>query len=141
MPNTDILQEYFLPHDRFVEFIDGLRDVVKKTDVNLLNATIRIVNKDEISALPYAKGDRFAVVLYFNQKLNEEDSAKLEEATVELIDLAERLGGTFYLPYQLYYSDEQLRMAYPEIDDFFRAKKLNDPEGLFSNKWFEKYGD
>ena len=30
--------------------------------------------------------------------------------------------GTYYLPYQLYYSPEQLRSAYPEIDDFFATK-------------------
>lgn len=139
VPNTDILQEYFLPHDRFVEFIDGLRDIVKENDANLLNATIRIVNKDEISALPYAKGDRFAVVLYFNQKLNEQDSAILEQTTLDLIDLAESLGGTFYLPYQLYYSKEQLQLAYPEIDTFFTNKLEMDPEEILSNKWYEKY--
>ncbi|QQR55326.1 FAD-binding oxidoreductase [Candidatus Peregrinibacteria bacterium] len=139
VPSTDILQEYFLPHEHFVEFIDGLREVVKKNDANLLNATIRIVNKDEISALPYAKGDRFAVVLYFNQKLSEKDSETLEKTTLDLIDLAESLDGTFYLPYQLYYSKEQLQLAYPEIDDFFAEKLEMDPEEILSNKWYEKY--
>jgi len=26
------------------------------------------------------------------------------------------------------------------IDDFFAAKKTYDPNGLFTNTWYEKYG-
>jgi hypothetical protein len=42
---------------------------------------------------------------------------------------------------QLYYSGTQLRRAYPEVDAFFAAKKKYDPDGLFSNQFYEKYGD
>jgi len=138
--DTNILNEYFIPQEYTTEFIDGLRTIVQETDVNLVNVTLRIVTKDELSALPYARDDRIAYVLYFNQKLNEEDSKQLERATSELIDLAISLNGTFYLPYQLYYSVEQLRAAYPEIDDFFALKKKYDPEERFSNAFYEKYG-
>ncbi|MEK9160227.1 MAG: FAD-binding oxidoreductase [Patescibacteria group bacterium] len=139
LPDTDILQEYFVEPEHFVEFVDGLRKIVKKNDANLLNVTIRIVHADALSTLAYAPTDRFALVLYFNQKLNVEESAVVEKTTVELIDLTESLGGSFYLPYQLYYSKEQLRAAYPEIDDFFAKKLLSDPEEILSNKWYEKY--
>lgn len=138
--DTNILNEYFIPKEHTVAFIDGLRSIVGETGVNLLNVTLRIVTKDELSAIPYAKDDRIAYVLYFNQKLTKEDSQKLEQATVQLIDLATSLNGTFYLPYQLYYSPEQLRTAYPEIDDFFEKKRKYDPDGLFTNTWYEKYG-
>ena len=138
--DTNILQEYFLPLDNTTPFIDGLRDIVTDTDVNLLNVTLRIVTKDTITALPYAKDQRIAFVLYFNQRLNEEDSRKLEQATVALIDLTIDNGGTFYLPYQLHYSPEQLRGAYPEVDEFFALKRRFDPIELFSNAFYEKYG-
>jgi FAD/FMN-containing dehydrogenase len=138
--DTDILQEYFIPPEKMPEFVDGLRDVVSKNHANLLNVTIRIVHRDVVTALPYAKQDMFAFVLYFNQKLNEAESRKLEVTTTELIDLALRVNGTYYLPYQLFYSQQQLRQAYPEVDAFFQAKKLYDPIGLFSNKFYEKYG-
>jgi hypothetical protein len=32
------------------------------------------------------------------------------------------------------------RSGYPEIDEFFAAKKKYDPIGLFSNRFYEKYG-
>jgi len=56
------------------------------------------------------------------------------------LDVAQQSGGTYYLPYQLFYSKEQLHQCYPEIDDFFAIKKKYDPSGLFSNKFYEKYG-
>jgi FAD/FMN-containing dehydrogenase len=140
LEDTDVLQEYFIPHARMVEFVDGLRSVVKNESANLLNVTVRIVHQDRITALPYAREDMFAFVLYFNQRLNETDSQRIRRVTIELIDLALRLRGTFYLPYQLYYSSAQLRAAYPKIDQFFSAKKKYDPAGLFTNKFYEKYG-
>jgi FAD/FMN-containing dehydrogenase len=137
--DTDILQEYFIPHARMATFIDGLRETVERNKANLLNVTIRIVHKDAITALPYAKENMFAFVLYFNVKFNERENESLEKTTSDLIDVARGAGGTFYLPYQLFYSKEQLRSCYPEIDDCFAVKKKYDPNGLFSNKFFEKY--
>ena len=139
LPDTDILQEYFIPEDKMSDFVDGLRNVVKRNGANLLNITIRIVHKDTITALPYAKDDRFAFVLYFNQKFNDKESKILQKTTVDLIDVATGLGGAYYLPYQLYYSKEQLHKAYPEVDAFFAAKLKYDPTELFVNKWYEKY--
>ncbi|HEV2522055.1 MAG TPA: FAD-binding oxidoreductase [Candidatus Acidoferrales bacterium] len=138
--DTDILQEYFVPYDRMPEFVDGLRDVVQRNRANLLNVTIRTVHKDEVTALPYATQDMFGFVLYFNVKFNERDNEILRRTTTDLIDVAEGAGGTFYLPYQLFYSRGQLQKSYPNIDAFFAAKKKYDPTGLFANKFYEKYG-
>jgi FAD/FMN-containing dehydrogenase len=138
--DTDILQEYFIPYGRMPEFVDGLRVVVQRNHANLLNVTIRTVHRHTISALPYAKEDMFGLVLYFNVKFNEKDNEILQKTTSDLIDVAESAGGTYYLPYQLFYSREQLRKSYPEIDQFFATKKKYDPIGLFTNKFYEKYG-
>lgn len=137
--DTDILQEYFVPRERMPEFVDGLRSIVRADGSNLLNVTIRSVQKDTVTALPYAKQDMFAFVLYFNQKFNEEESERLRKTTIDLVDLVINMDGTFYLPYQLYYSFEQLRRAYPEIDTVFAQKKKYDPELMFSSKFYEKY--
>lgn len=141
LKDTDILQEYFIPRAQMPEFLDGLREIVWRDGSNLLNVTIRVVHKDTITALPYATQEMFAYVLYFNQRFNERDGRALQKNTVDLIDLALRLKGTYYLPYQLFYSSAQLRQAYPGVDDFFEAKKKYDPIGLFTNKFYEKYGD
>jgi FAD/FMN-containing dehydrogenase len=138
--DTDILQEYFIPYDRMPQFVDALREVVQRNQTNLLNVTIRTVHKDTVTALPYAKEDMFGFVLYFNVGFNDKDNEILKKTTTDLIDEAARAGGTYYLPYQLFYSRAQLQKAYPEIDEFFAVKKKYDPIALFSNKFYEKYG-
>jgi FAD/FMN-containing dehydrogenase len=138
--DTDILQEYFIPQQRMPEFVEGLHKVVAANGANLINVTIRIVHKDNVTALPYAREDMFAYVLYFNQRFNDDESRTLQKTTTDLIDLALGLDGTYYLPYQLFYSPQQLRNAYPDIDSFFALKKRYDPVVLFTNKFYEKYG-
>ncbi len=82
----------------------------------------------------------FAFVLYFNVKFNDKDNEILKKTTIDLIDVANGAGGTYYLPYQLFYSAEQLHRSYAEIDEFFLTKKRYDPIGLFTNKFYEKFG-
>lgn len=136
--DTDILQEYFIPQDKFLTFIDGTRDILKSNNAVVLNVGIRAVNKEDIT-LNYAPTDSFAIVLYLNQKMIEEENTKMEKLTREMINLTISLDGKPYLPYQQYYTSEQLQQAYPNLAQFFELKKQNDPELLFTNSFYRKY--
>ena len=136
--DTDILQEYFIPRDRLVPFIDGLRAIVRREDANLLNASIRAVGQEH-NILSYAPRPAFSVVLYFNQKTDSAGNARMAQLTQDLVDLTHANGGRFFLPYQLHYGPEQLARSYPEIRGFFAAKRKWDPDGRFSNSWYERY--
>ena len=136
--DTDILQEYFVPRERLVPFIDGLRALMERHEANLLNASIRAVGQER-NALTYAPGPAFSVVLYVNQRTDAAGNAKMARLTSDLIDLTLANGGRFFLPYQLHYSAAQLERSYPEIRAFFAAKRKWDPEGRFSNTWYERY--
>jgi len=136
---TDILHEYFIPRDQFIPFVDGLREVVRSHDVNLLNASVRVIHPEH-NFLTYAPGEMYSIVLYINQPTTTEGNEKMGIVTRELIDLTAKVNGRFFLPYQLHYSPEQLQRSYPMIGDFFAAKKSYDPDGLFTNTFYEKYG-
>jgi FAD/FMN-containing dehydrogenase len=135
---TDILHEYFIPRRNITAFIDDMRGVLRANDTNLLNASIRVVNKER-GTLTYAPEPAFSVVLYINQSTDAAGNAKMQNVTRELIDLAIEHEGRFFLPYQLHYTYEQLRRAYPTIDSFFTLKRLYDPEELLTNTWYERY--
>jgi FAD/FMN-containing dehydrogenase len=135
---TDILQEYFVPRSQLVPFVDGLRRIAVANKTNLLNASIRVVHKED-NFLNYAPADMFAVVLYVNQKTDERGNEAMVRFTREMIDLTIQSGGRFFLPYQLHYTPEQLRGAYPEIEAFFRAKDTYDPQHLLTNTFYNKY--
>ena len=68
---------------------------MQRNDANLINVTIRIVHKDDITTLNYGKQDMFAYVLYFNQKFNQREGQILQKTTTDLIDLALGLDGTY----------------------------------------------
>ena len=135
---TDILHEYFVPRERFVAFVDGVRAIVTAARVTLLNASVRVVHRED-HVLTYAPADMFAVVLYVGQTTDAPGTARMRALTARLIDLATGLGGTFFLPYQLHYTGAQLRRAYPAFDAFVAAKRALDPGGIFSNAFWEKY--
>jgi len=135
---TDILHEYFIPRDRLTAFIDGMRTIMEKEKSTLLNASVRVVHKEDI-ALNYAPEDAFSVVLYINQTVDEAGIAKMRRLTSALIDLTDANGGRFFLPYQIHYGAAQLKRAYPQIGAFFAAKARHDPGGLFSNRLYEEF--
>ena len=135
---TDILHEYFVPRAALMPFVAEMRTVFKSHDANLLNASIRAVEKEE-NALSYAPQRAFSIVLYINQPTDAAGNAGMAALTRDLIDLTVKHGGRFFLPYQLHYTGEQLRRSYPEFDAFVAEKKKWDPEGLFRNGWYDRY--
>ena len=140
VPNTrDILQEYFIPTAHITTFLNYLKKIVIKNNINLLNATLRFVRKTDTSFLTYAPHDCFAVVLYINLGDTHESYFKAKKWTQELINYAHALNGTYYLPYQLFGSYTQLRKIYPQFDQFINYKKLYDPQELFVNQLYLTY--
>ncbi len=135
---TDVLHEYFLPHDKLVPFIDELRAELGRHDAQLLNASIRSVRHEDI-ALDYAQGDRFSLVLYLSQEVSDAGNADMADLTRNLIAASLDHGGTFYLPYQQHYTREQVAQAYPELGKFFADKRRYDPTLLFQNSFFVRY--
>lgn len=135
---TDILHEYFVPRGQLLPFVAGMKRLFREQDANLLNASIRAVDRED-NALSYAPAQAFSVVLYLNQRTDRAGTEKMRRLTSDLIDLTLRHGGRFFLPYQLHYSPEQLARSYPEIGAFFAAKRQWDPDGRFSNSWYARY--
>jgi FAD/FMN-containing dehydrogenase len=135
---TDILHEYFIPMDQFTRFIDGLRRISIADRANILNASVRVVHRED-NFLNYAPTDMFAIVLYVNQTTDATGTARMATLTRDLIDLSAEVGGRFFLPYQLHYSGEQLKRSYPDIEAFFRAKDTYDPQHILTNTFYEKY--
>ena len=135
---TDILHEYFIPRDRFVPFVDGLRDIVKSAPVTLLNASVRVVHRED-NFLTYAPADdMLAVVLYVNQSTDRTGREQMDTFTKQVIDLCLRANGRFFLPYQVAYTREQLEQSYPQMREFLAARAEFDPDRALTNTFVEK---
>ncbi|MGV3466653.1 MAG: FAD-binding oxidoreductase [Heyndrickxia sp.] len=138
---TEVLQEYFVPVNQFTSYIDSLREALKKEkDFNLLNITIRFVDKNQEAVMSYAKDDMFALVLLINQGESKKDIEQTERVVREMINITLKHQGSYYLPYYSYPSKKQLHEAYPRTDEFFNMKRKYDPKERFVNLFYEEYG-
>ena len=136
---TDILHEYFIPKDRVKDFIDSLKKIIPAYKVDLLNITVRNVKKDDNAFLRYANEEVFGFVMLFNQARTNEAETEMKTATQKMIDAAISLKGTYYLPYRLHATKEQMYSAYPQAMEFFLLKKKYDPTEIFQNKFYQAY--
>ena len=137
--DTDILQEYFIPHHHFVGFVDKLRTVVETHDVNLLSVTLRHVKGNNDAVLSYAPNDAIAVVLYINIGL---DTASIEKAKIwtrALVDITHQYKGRYYLAYQRFPSTIQFNSIYPNAKKFHEIKQRYDKNDVFYNRFYEAY--
>ena len=136
----DVLHEYFVPRESLPAFLDAVDAVVEEQGADPLNMTVRAVAADAESALPYAREDVLAVVMFFHDAFGVEGDARQRRLSRALVDAALANGGTFYLPYRLHASPEQFRQAYPTAEAFFAAKRRHDPGELFVNRLWLTYG-
>jgi len=137
--STDVLHEYFIPPRNIEPFVVDLRRIIPAYKGDLLNVTVRCIEKDDDTFLRYADQRLFSLVLLFSHSRTSEGDAQMEAMTQKLIDAALAAGGRYYLPYRLHATREQFRRAYPQADEFFRLKRKYDPNELFQNQFYVKY--
>ncbi|KIL42446.1 FAD-binding protein [Gordoniibacillus kamchatkensis] len=136
---NDLLQEYFIPPDELSAFVEDFKAVLRSESMNLLNITVRYVNRDEEAKLSYAREDMFALVCLFNVPLTEQGQTQMKQSVQRILDAVMKHRGTYYLPYAPYASLDQFRAMYPNYGVFFNKKDEYDPEHLFMNYFYENY--
>jgi FAD/FMN-containing dehydrogenase len=137
--STYVLQEYFVPVNRFDDFVPKMRSVFQRHRASVINVSIRHARQDPGSLLAWARSEVFAFVVYYRQGTSAVARQEVGFWTRELIDAALSEGGAFYLPYQLHATREQFLRAYPRAQEFFALKRRLDPTNKFSNLLWEKY--
>lgn len=136
---TYVLQEYFVPIDKMLSFVQKCAEVLNRHDVNSVNISIRHSKEDPGTLLAWAKSEVFAFVLYYKQGTSVIDQCKVAVWTRELVQAAIEHGGSYYLPYQSQASQEQFEAAYPRYTEMFALKNQMDPEFRFKNVIWNTY--
>ncbi len=136
---TDILHEYFVPPERFGEFVEACRDVILRSQQEFLNVTLRYVKPDLTSFMAFAPTRRIAAVMSFSQKISPEAETDMLQMTEELIDRVAAIGGSFYLPYRLHARRDQVEKVYSRTPEFVARKRHYDPGLLFRNHMWDAY--
>ncbi len=137
---TEILHEYFIPQERLTDFLDRIRLLLREQkDVNLLNITVRDVQRDDESLLTYAPSEVFGLVMLFRYRADVEHDDQMRQTTERLIDAALSCGGSYYLPYRPHATLKQFKRAYPASEEFYLLKRKYDPLETFENAFYETF--
>jgi FAD/FMN-containing dehydrogenase len=133
---SEMITELFVPRHRLVAFMNDVRRDFRMNAVDFIYGTIRLIQAESDTALPWARQDWACVVFNLHVDHREQDLARVAGHFRRLIDHALRHGGSFFLTYHRFASAAQLLAAHPGIRDFIAAKRALDPAGVFQSDWY-----
>jgi FAD/FMN-containing dehydrogenase len=137
---TEILHEYFVPPNQLTAFLDRIRPILSHSEgIDLLNVTLRFVQRDRDTILAYAREDEIGLVMLFRYLTTAESDARMRAVTERLIEAALACEGSYYLPYRPHATVGQFRRAYPRCDEFVELKRKYDPTEVFENSFYRDY--
>jgi len=138
-PATEMISELYVPRERLGEFVADVAAEFRRTDVDVIYGTIRLIERDEETFLPWAR-DRFACIIFnLHTEHTAEGLGRSDEAFRYLIDAASSRGGSYFLTYHRWATKEQLLRSYPQFPEFLAKKREYDPEERFQSDWYRHY--
>ncbi len=138
-PATEIITEINVPRERLEDFLFEVRDDFRKNQVELIYGTVRLIERDDESFLPWAKQDYACTIFNLHTVHTPEGIQRSAEAFRRLIDMAIRRKGTYYLTYHRFARRDQVLACYPNFPEFLRLKKKYDPQEIFQSDWYRHY--
>jgi hypothetical protein len=131
-----MITELYVPRDRLSVFMDNVRRDLLRHPADVIYGTIRLIEPDTESALPWAR-DQYACVI-FNLHVDHEPAAiaEAEGAFVRLIDHALAHQGSYFLTYHRYARPDQVLSCHPRLRPWLAKKHEMDPSGLFQSDWY-----
>jgi FAD/FMN-containing dehydrogenase len=138
-PATEMITEIDVPRPMLKGFLDEAREDFRKNRVELIYGTVRLIERDDESFLPWAKQPYACTIFNLHVVHNPEGLQRSEDAFRRLVDMAVRRGGTYYLTYHRYATRSQVESCYPRFSEFLKLKKKYDPEERFQSDWYRHY--
>ena len=138
-PASEIITEINVPRPMLRNFLDEARDDFRKNKVDLIYGTVRLIERDDESFLPWAKQSYACTVFNLHTVHTPDGMQRSADAFRRLIDMAVRRGGSYYLTYHRFASRRQILACYPQFPAFLELKKKYDPDGRFQSDWYRHY--
>ena len=136
---TEIISELYIPGKNLADFMQSARRLFIERSVDLVYGTIRMIEKDDETYLPWAK-EKYACVI-FNLHTEHSYEGINSSAVVfrKLISAALGFGGNFFLTYHRFVEKDDLERAYPQFEEFLNLKLKYDPDEIFQSQWYRHY--
>jgi FAD/FMN-containing dehydrogenase len=136
---SEVITEVYAPRHRLAEFLAAVRDDFRRHNVEVIYGTIRWIERDDESFLPWAKEPYACTVMNLHTEHTKAGLRHSAEAFRRLIDIAIRHGGSYFLTYHKHATRSQIETSYPQFADFLRLKRKYDPAEVFQSDWYRHY--
>jgi len=136
---TELITEIYCERDALPRFFADVREDFRRHEVNVIYGTVRLIEPDRESFLPWAKAAYACTIFNLHVVHTGEGLRHAANAFRRLIDLGIRHGGSYYLTYHKYATRKQVETCYPRFAEFLRLKHKHDPGELFQSDWYRHY--
>lgn len=136
---TEMITEVYLKHDSLMPFFTAIRQDLAERKADITYGTIRFIEADEETFLPWAREKSVCVVCNLHVRHTEDGIARAKADFRKILDRVVEFNGCFYLTYHRWATAEHVSACYPKIRDFFRLKRKYDPSERFQSEWYRQY--
>lgn len=138
---SEMITELFVPLSRLSAFLGAARHDLRRSDVDVIYGTIRLIEQDDESFLPWARQSSACVIFNVHTPHTPAGRARSADAARQLIDIAIAQGGSYYLTYHRHAHREQVLTCHPSLPEMLRKKRHYDPRERFQSEWYRWYRD
>ena len=135
-PGSEMITELYVPRERLADVMACAADTLRALRANVVYGTVRLIERDEETALPWARERWACVVLNLHVDHTPTGIATAAEQFRALIDLAAVRDGSYYLTYHRWATRDQLLACHPAFPAWMAAKRRRDPDGVFQSDWW-----
>jgi FAD/FMN-containing dehydrogenase len=140
-PGTEMITELFVPIAQLERFLSTIRDDLRQHAVDVVYGTVRLIERDDESFLPWARCRSACLILNIHTPHTPEGLAESSRTFRRLIDHAAAAGGSYYLTYHRYARADQVLACHPKLPAMLAKKRSYDPRERFQNEWYRCYRD
>jgi FAD/FMN-containing dehydrogenase len=133
---SEMISEVYVPREKLAAFMEKARADFRRHEAELIYGTIRLIEKDAESFLAWAKESYACVVFNLHVQHTVEGIEKAKMDFRRLIDRAIEHGGSYYLTYHRFATQEQVLSCYPQMREFLRLKQRYDRAETFQSDWY-----
>ena len=133
---TEIITEIYVPRSALAGFLGDAAALLRDSQPALVYGTIRLVERDSEALLTWAREPWACVIFNLHTPHDRAGVAASSEAFRQLIDLAIRHDGSYYLTYHRFARRDQVLRCHPRLPEFLAEKERLDPDGRFQSDWY-----
>jgi FAD/FMN-containing dehydrogenase len=138
-PGSEMIGELYVPRPALAGFMAAAADDLRRREGNVIYGTVRLIHRDDETALPWARDDFACVVINLHTDHTPDGIAGTAAAFRGLIDIALERGGSYFLTYHRWATREQVLAAHPALPGVLREKRRRDPGGLIQSDWYRHH--